>query len=55
MKYLDIECSIEAHLQEILVVLAEDAQEALFKDRRGKRVGEHNDSIGRVRHRFHFQ
>lgn len=33
---LNIECRVEAHLQEILVVLVEHAQETLLKDRRSE-------------------
>jgi hypothetical protein len=42
---LNIERRIEAHLQEILVVLVEHAQEALLEDRRSERIRQDNNTI----------
>jgi len=36
--YLNIERCIEAHLQEVLVILVKHAQEALLEDRRSERI-----------------
>ena len=52
---LDVEGGVEAHLEVTLFVLVEDAEEALFEDRGGEGIGEDDDTVRRVRHRFHLE
>lgn len=52
---LYVERGVEAHLEVSLVVLVEDAQETLFENRRGKRIGQHDDSTRRIRERLHLE
>lgn len=48
MCYLDIEGSIEAHLQVPLFIFVEDAQETLLENGSGERVGKNHDTIRSV-------
>ena len=53
--HLNIESSIEAHLQESSLVLVEHAKETLLEDGCRERVGQDYDTIGRVWHGLHLK
>jgi len=46
--YLYIKRSIEAHLQEIIVILVENSEETLLKDRCRKRIRQDNNAVSRI-------
>ena len=52
---LDVKGGIEAHLEETLVILVENTQEALFEDRRGEGIGEDDDAVGGIGQGFHLE
>lgn len=47
--YLDIKSCIETHLEVAKLILVEHTEETLLEDRRGERIGQYNNTIGRVR------
>ena len=53
--HLDVERRVEAHLEVTLLVLGEDALEALLEDRHGERIGEDHVAVREVAERLHLE
>lgn len=51
---LNFQRRIKPHLKVSFIVLVKHSQETLLENRRNKRVGKHNNTIGRIRQGFHL-
>ena len=52
---LNVKGSVESHLQKPCTILVEHPQEALLEDGSREGIGEDDDTVRRVRHRFHLE